>query len=167
MAKSKPKKRRAPQQSGGQRRPSRRKSRRRGMSEGGGKVKNLMNAAFNNGLSSFAGGGGAVFVNKMIPSTMGKLVKTVIALVGGGIAAAAGKPNTGAAFTGGMLALTFQNGFLNEDAPFADENALAEMPIYLDENDCPMVMQENGNLRYLEEGEVMQLAEAGILELAS
>lgn len=115
-------------------------------------------------ISATTGAGGAIFVNKMLPATMGKLPKVAIALGLGFVASNFGFGNVGAGFTGGMMALTFQNGFLNDDASFADDDALAELPLYLDENDSPMVL-EDGNFRYLEDDEVQALADAGVIEL--
>ena len=114
-------------------------------------------------LAAIAGGGGAIFVNKMIPATTGKLAKVAIAFGVGFLATNFGMANTGAGFTGGMMALSFQNGFLNDDddTNFADEDSLSDMPLFLDDNGEPMVLEEGEDgqtgYRYLSDEEIESL----------
>lgn len=76
-----------------------------------------------------------------------------------------GMPHTGAGFTGGMTALTFQNGLLGEEESFADEDALSDMPLFLDDDGRPMVLEESDDgragYRYLSEEEIRVLDEQG------
>lgn len=94
-----------------------------------------------------AGGGlGAMIVNKSIlPPTASKGMKTVTALVAGFVASAFNMPTLGAGFTGGMMALTYQNGLLADDleeSEFADDDVLSEQPMALDEEGNPLILEE-------------------------
>ena len=121
-------------------------------------------------LAAIAGGGGAVFVNKMIPASTSKLAKVAIAFGVGFLASNFGMANTGAGFTGGMMALSFQNGFLNDDddTNFADEDSLSDMPLFLDDNGEAMVLEEGENgesgFRYLSDDEINTLEEQGAFD---
>lgn len=111
------------------------------------------------------GGIGAVITNKVIiPATAGKLPRVAAAIIVGALAANFGAPAAGAGYTGGLLALTFQNGLLADDADFAPGDSLSDKPIYLDSEGNPMVLEEGGNYRYLEEDEIDALAEAGAFD---
>lgn len=71
------------------------------------------------------GGLAASTVNRMVlPTTSGKIAKIGTGFGGGLLASFLGFPNLGIAFSGGMTALATQNGLLNEDANFADDNVL-------------------------------------------
>lgn len=99
-----------------------------------------------------AAGGGmlAVTANKVIiPTSMGKMGRVGIALGVGFLASALGFEKVGSGFTGGMMALTFQNGLMNDgdledNTEFADEDVLSEQPVFLDENDQPMYLMDDG-----------------------
>lgn len=113
-------------------------------------------------VASGAGGGiAAILVHKLIPATSGKIVRVLSAGIGGFAAAVFGLPSVGAGFTGGQIALTFQNGLLNdemEETEFADSESLEEMPLYLDAAGEPFVIEEDSNTgesytRYLSEEE--------------
>jgi hypothetical protein len=57
----------------------------------------------------------------------------------------------GAGFTGGLIALTYQNGLLNDDmeeTEFADDDVLSEYPPILDEDGNPMILEENDGEPY-------------------
>lgn len=99
-----------------------------------------------------AGGGlGAMIVNKSIlPPTASKGTKTILSLVGGFVASAFGMPTLGAGFTGGMMALTYQNGLLADldDNEFADDNVLSDQPMALDEGGNPLILEENDGEPY-------------------
>lgn len=116
-----------------------------------------------NTISAGVGGVGAMIVNKAIlPSTAGKGMKTLVALGVGFLASSFGMANVGSGFTGGMMALTFQNGLMNEDADFANPNVLSDQPMFLDEDGNPMVLEENDGepyYRYLTEDEVQMYAQ--------
>lgn len=119
-----------------------------------------------NVMASATGGAGAIVINKMLPASTGKLMRVGLALGIGFLASNFGMPNTGAGFTGGLLALSFQNGFLNDDAEFARTNALEDgQPIFLDDDGSPMVLDEDGDgqsgYRYLNEDEINMLQENG------
>jgi hypothetical protein len=111
--------------------------------------------------SGAAGGAAAIVAHKLIPASTGKLMKLIIAGVGGFGAAAFGLPHVGSGFTGGMIALNFQNGLMGEDMEeeeFADETSLEEMPLYLDAAGEQFVIEEDPNsgesyTRYLTEEE--------------
>lgn len=117
-------------------------------------------------LSGGAGGLGAIVAHKFLPSTPGaKIMRIGAALAIGFGAAALGKPNVGAGFTGGLMALSFQNGLLNDNANFASEESLMDGPIFLDEDDRPMVLEEqDGQMRYLSEEEISVLEESGAFD---
>lgn len=152
-----------------------RRRRRKGLSSGGVKRrkstrrKGLLSDMFNptiamnsfkNSLVSSAGGFGAVLVNKSIlPSGSGKITRVLTGLGVGFVASAFGMPQLGSGFAGGMAALTFQNGLLNDDdASFADEDVLSDNPMVLDENGTPMILEENDGdpfYRYMSEDEMM------------
>lgn len=125
--------------------------------------------SFKSVLASGGGGFAAVQANKI----MGGMSKPIRLLIGVGLGffgASMGAPSLSSGFTGGMIALNFQNGLLAEDdmadnAEFADENSLADMPLYLSESGEPMQMLPDGSFRYLEEDEVQALADAGVLEV--
>lgn len=146
---------------------------RRRRSSGGrrkGLLADIMNPtiAMNSAKSTLAAAGGgmaAVTCNKVIfAPTTGKMMRVGTALVGGFLASAFGMPSVGSGFTGGLFALTFQNGLMaddgmEEETEFADENVLADQPIFLDENDNPMVLEEGEGepyYRYLSEEELME-----------
>ncbi len=98
-----------------------------------------------------AGGGlGAMIVNKSIlPPTASKATKTVTALVAGFVASAFNMPTLGAGFTGGMMALTYQNGLLADDnTEFADEEVLSDSPMALDEEGNPLILEEGDGEPY-------------------
>lgn len=124
-------------------------------------------------LAAASGGFGAVFINKMLPATTGKFPKLLIALGGGFLGSAFSFPNAASGFTGGMMALNFQGGFLNEgeeETNFADEESLSDMPLFLDAEGEPFVIEEDESgetyTRYLSEREkeIMELEEAEIIE---
>jgi len=141
--------------------PKRRKHRKKGF------MGDLMNPtiAMHSAKSTLAASGGAmgsVFVQKMLPATMGKFPKVLIALGGGFLISSFGMPSVGNGFTAGMVALNFQNGFLNDDTPqdnqYADPYALHDMPLYLDADGEPFVIEEDHEsgesyTRYLSEEE--------------
>lgn len=153
--------------SGGRKSPRRRKQHKGFLSEIGlaDNSKLSMMQAAKKTLGAGIGGGASIVANKLAPPTTGKIVKLGVSfLIAGGVAMM-GMPSTGAGFFGGMVALNFQNGLLADDANFADENALADMPIFLDENDQPMVLEEGedgtSGYRYLSDEEVQMLHEQG------
>lgn len=116
-------------------------------------------------LSGGAGGLGAIVAHKFLPATgAAKLMRIGAALGVGFIAATLGKPNVGAGFAGGLMALSFQNGLLADGADYANENSLMDGPIWLDENDQPMTLEEGEDgpqLRYLSDDEIDVLHESG------
>lgn len=113
-------------------------------------------------FGAVAGGGAAVIVNKILPPTTGKFARLALALGIGFVGVMLNMPSAGAGFTGAMVANTFPNGFLNEDAQFADDDALAELPLFLDEDGAPMVLdEETDGMRYLSEDEIQMLQERG------
>ena len=96
-------------------------------------------------LAAALGGFSAVIVNKtVLPEKWGKGGKIGAALIGGFLLNNFGMKSLGTSFTGGMIALAFQSGLLNEDANFADDNVLSDQPLYLDEAGTPMVLEEDG-----------------------
>lgn len=109
-----------------------------------------------------AGGGiAAILAHKLVPATTSKIVRVVGGGVVGFLSAVMGAPSIGSGFTGGVIALTFQNGLLNdgmEKTEFADDKSLEEMPLYLDAAGEPFVIEEDPNTgesytRYLSEEE--------------
>jgi hypothetical protein len=113
-------------------------------------------------LAASGGAMGSVFVQKMLPATMGKFPKVLIALGGGFLINSFGMPSVGNGFTAGMIALNFQNGFLNDDGPqnnaYADPYSLSDKPLYLDADGEPFVIEEDemsgeAYTRYLSEEE--------------
>lgn len=107
-----------------------------------------MNSAKNTLLS--AGGGlGAMVVNKAIlPATAGKGLKVAVAVGVGFLASSLGMEKLGSGFTGGLVALTFQNGLMAEETDFAEEGVLSEYPPILDENGNPVILEENNGDAY-------------------
>lgn len=100
-------------------------------------------------LLASGGGLGAMIVNKTIlPPTASKGLKTAVALGIGFLASSFGMQKLGSGFTGGLIALTFQNGLLAEDTDFADDNALSEYPPILDEYGNAVVLEENDGEPY-------------------
>jgi hypothetical protein len=105
-------------------------------------------------LGGLAGGAAAATVNGLIPASWGKLGKLGAGVLIGFVASSVlNMPSAGAGFTGGMTALAFQNGILNDDANFADPNVLDEDPLYLDEDGNQMVMNEDGSFSQIEDAE--------------
>lgn len=111
-----------------------------------------------------ASGGGllSMVVNKSIlPPTSGKVAKVGTALIGGFLLSSFGMASAGSGFTGGLMALAFQNGLLAEDMEeqdFADDDVLSDEPIFLDEDGNPMFLNENGGepfMQYLNEKEAI------------
>lgn len=143
--------------------PTRRRSRRKS-----GGLSDMFNPtiAMHSAKTTLAAGGGgllAMVVNKsVLPPTAGKVAKIGTALVGGFIASAFGMASVGAGFTGGLMALTFQNGLLAEDmqeTEFADENVLADQPIFMDEDGNPMFLNDGDGqpfYQYLSEEEIAE-----------
>lgn len=128
----------------------------------------LMNAG-KQALASGAGGLGAVIVNKVIlPPTANKLTRVAVG-VGGAIVGALllNMPTVAGGFTGGMVALAFKDGVMNEgDTQFAQPDVLdPNTPLYLDEDTgAPMVLEEGENgaqYRYLSAEEIQTLEEQG------
>jgi hypothetical protein len=107
-----------------------------------------MNSAKNTLLS--AGGGlGAMIVNKTIlPATATKGVKTAVAIGVGFLASSFGMEKLGSGFTGGLIALTFQNGLMADDTDFAEESVLSEYPPVLDEYGNAVILEENDGEAY-------------------
>lgn len=144
--------------------PTRRRSRRKS-----GGLSDMFNPtiAMHSAKTTLAAGGGgllAMVVNKsVLPPTAGKVAKIGTALVGGFIASAFGMASVGAGFTGGLMALTFQNGLLAEDdmqeTEFADDDSLSDQPIFLDEDGNPMFLNDGGGepfYQYLNEDEMAE-----------
>lgn len=103
-------------------------------------------------LMSAGGGIGAMIVNKSIlPATASKATKTITALAVGFLANSFGMGKLGAGFTGGLIALTYQNGLLNDDmqdTEFADSEVLSDYPPILDEDGNPLMLEENDGEPY-------------------
>ncbi len=122
-----------------------------------------------------AGGGvAAILTHKLLPATTGKFFKVLIAGVGGFGASVFGLPAVGAGYTGGLIALTFQNGLLGDDMEendYANQNALSEMPLYLDEGGEPFVIEEGEDgeayKRYLSDEEAAMIPELSVIRSAS
>lgn len=120
-------------------------------------------------ISGGAGGLAAIIAHKFLPvaGAAPKISRIAAALGIGFVLANLGKPNVGAGFTGGMMALSFQNGVLNDGADYASNDSLMDGPIWLDENDQPMTLEEGEEgpqLRYLSDEEINVLHEAGAFE---
>lgn len=95
-----------------------------------------------NTLMAAAGGFGAVIVNKtVLPEKWGKSGKIGAALIGGFLLNNFGFGAIGNSFTGGMFALAFQGGLLNDNANFADTATM--QPLYLDESGTPLILEED------------------------
>lgn len=114
-----------------------------------------------------AGGAGAMIVDKSIlPSDSGKLIKLGAGAIGAFALCLFDMPNLGAGFAGGMVARAFPNGLLGEDdnANFADEDALNEPSIFLDDDGEAMMLHEDPETgavswRYLSEEEIAEFEE--------
>lgn len=114
---------------------------------------------------SSGGGALAAVVHKgVLPATAGKLMKLGAGILPALALAFIGMPNLAAGYNGGMTALAFQNGLL-ADGEFADDNSLADKPLFLDADGQPMVLEEGEGYRYLTDGELEELERAGIVEL--
>lgn len=112
-------------------------------------------------LTSALGGYGAIVVNKTIlPTTWGKPGRVISGLVAGFLLTNFGMPTLGASLTGGMTALTFKDGLLNDDANFAEQEALNDQPKFLDEAGNPLFLDEKtGEFYYpVNEGEYSSVA---------
>ncbi len=103
-------------------------------------------------LMSAGGGLGAMIVNKSIlPPTASKGVKVAVALIGGFVLTSFGMGSVGSGFTGGTMALAFQNGLLAdelEENEFADDNVLSDSPMALDEDGNPLILEEGDGEPY-------------------
>lgn len=103
-------------------------------------------------LMAAGGGLGAMIVNKSIlPATASKGVKVAVALIGGFALTSFGMSSLGQGFTGGTMALAFQNGLLADELDeneFADENVLNDSPMALDESGNPLILEENDGEPY-------------------
>ena len=104
-------------------------------------------------LMAAGGGLGAMIVNKSIlPPTASKGVKVAVATIGGFLLTSFGMGSLGAGFTGGTMALAFQNGLLADseldENEFADEDVLSEQPMALDEDGNPLILEENDGEPY-------------------
>lgn len=146
--------------------PAKRKTKKRRKPLSKGFLSDLVNPtiAMNAGKtvgSGAAGGIAGLAIHKLLPVATGKFMRVIIAGISGYGAAVFGYPNIGAGATGAQLALAFQNGFMGDDMEeneFADDEALSEMPVYLDEDGTPFVMEEDQQsgetyTRYLSEEE--------------
>jgi hypothetical protein len=147
---------------GGVRRRNTRR-RRRGLSENG--KGGWVDTAKKTGLG-MAGGFGAVIAHKLIiPAATGKVPRVIAALAVGLLATKFGAPSIGSGFTGGLTALTFQNGVLADEADYADQNALSDQPIFLSEDGTVMVLEEGSDgtsfYREVTDDEARALQEAG------
>jgi hypothetical protein len=121
--------------------------------------------SFKKTIGAGSGGGLAIVAHKLTPATVPKIARVGGSFILGLVAARFGMPSTGAGFFGGTIALNFQNGLMGEDANYANNNALSDMPIYLDEQGQPMVLEEGqdgtSGYRYLSDEEVAELTESG------
>jgi len=129
--------------------------------------KNLLDNAKRT-LAAGIGGGASILTNK-IP--VGKFGKVTIGLLGGFILNTFGLHAMGNGYTGGQIALAFSAPAtpMNEEAEFAEENSLSDKPLFLDENNNPMVLEEDlqdgtSYYRYLSEEELQEIEEAQILD---
>lgn len=148
----------------------RRKSgtRRRGLSAGGMKLSTttLMNAAKETGLA-MTGGGLGIMAHKLIPAATGKWGRLGI-ILGLGIAGhVIGFPKLTNGMVGSMTGQSFPNGLSDDDASFADEDVLSDMPLFLDDDGSPMVLEEGDDgaqYRYLSDEEVEMMERAGAFD---
>lgn len=143
--------------------PAKRKMRRkpRGLSAGFNRA-NLMDA-IKQMMAAGAGGIAAPYANRAFSTIQNKWVRILVVGGGGAIAAhMTGFKALGNGFFGGILALNTQNGLLSDsqETEFADENVLAETPIFLDEETGrPVKMLEDGSTEFLNDEEMQELAE--------
>jgi len=119
-----------------------------------------MNSAKNT-LAAGLGGFGAVLVDRSIlPQGAGKGMKLLVGLGAGFLLNSFGMSNIGQGFTGGQIALAFQNGLLNDNNEFADSDVLSDSPMVLDEDGVtPMILEEGDGepyYRYLTEEEMQE-----------
>jgi hypothetical protein len=146
--------------------PAKRKNKKRRKPLSKGFLSDLVNPTIAMNAAKTVGSGGAggiagLAIHKLLPVATGKFMRVIVAGISGYGAAVFGYPNVGAGATGAQVALTFQNGFMGEDMEeneFADDESLSEMPVYLDEEGVPFVMEEDEHsgesyTRYLSEEE--------------
>lgn len=170
--KKRTKHRRKPSSGGGSpRRHVKRRRKRKGSLSSASGLHTLAINSFKHTLSAATGGFAAVYINKWMPATWGKPGR-ILATLGVGIAGAYfGMPVLSAGAVGGMVAMTFPNGTLNDgEENFADNDVLSDMPLFLDDDGRPMVLEEgqdgSSGFRYLSDAEATMLAEQGAFEEA-
>ncbi len=117
-------------------------------------------AAAKDMIGGFAGGGALA----VLDSIAGKANLPKIAEYGIGIGASfvahsvLKMPNVACGITGALgYKLAKEIPMLNEDARFADDNVLADEPMFMSEDGTPMYMDENGELYSIEEGEYVEM----------
>lgn len=151
---------------GAKRRTTKRRRSKSFLSEGsaGGKTMKVLKNTGSAMLGSLIG----TQINGMIPQTWGKMPRllTLAALTFAGMAA--NMPITTAGAVGSLAAGAFPKGFLNE-ANFASTDVLDEdTPLFLDENNNPMVLDDDGQggleYRYLNDDEIEMLERAGAFD---
>lgn len=153
--------------SGGRKSPRRKKAQRKGfLSEIGladSTNKLTLGQSLKKTIGASIGGGAGILVHKLAPTSWGKLVRVGGAFVISTGLAYFGMPSTGAGYMGATIALNFQNGLMADG--YADENALADAPLFVDDNGNAMVLEEGedgtSGYRYLSEEEVAMLSEQG------
>ena len=128
----------------------------------------LMNDA-KSSVAASLGGLAAGFIESKLPATSGRGTKIAAGLAVGFVMNVFGLNNVGNGFNGGMQALAFKTNPtkpLNEDGEpsFASDDSLSDMPLFLDEDNNPMVLEEDledgeSYYRYLSEEEIQMLEE--------
>ena len=116
-------------------------------------------------LSGFVGGYASGFINDMIQPAS----KTSEFFINAGMAVAAvyaGMPNVAAGVSGAYAErLRARAHSMSEEYEWANQDTLEEMPVFLDEAGNEMVLADDGNFYYMDEGGNFHLAAAAPPEL--
>lgn len=168
MAKTKKRKRSAPAHTA-RRKTTRRRSRRRGGLSSGAGMHTLMVNGFKHTIEAGVGGYASVLANKWLPANQSKMWRVITMFGGGLLGTYFGRPVAAAGFVGGMVAQVFPTGLNDDDDQnYANRNSLSDMPLFLDEDGQPMVLEEgedgSSGYRYLSESEVAYLEEEGAFD---
>jgi hypothetical protein len=165
--KRKPRRKTASLSSGGKRKSVKRRPRSRGILSDMTNPTVLMNGA-KFAFSAAVGGIAGTHASKYINPAATKLQRGLIILGVGILGNMLGYPTTTAGAVGAMTAANFPNGLSDGDdsdnANFADQNVLSDMPLFLDDNGRAMVLEEGedgANYRYLSDREIRTLEDQG------
>ena len=149
--------------SGGNSPIRRRKS--KGLFDGVMSGSNLKNSAINVGLGALGGAGASVGSKLINGITKGNIFANILGgAIIGFVASSMGAPKIGIGFTGGMTALSLAGGLKDDDnAAFAEDNALEAGEVYQTETGEFVKMLNDGTMEFLNDEEVMALNDGAVV----